>query len=86
AIEEPSVIAAANNGAKMINSVGGVKAMLPKRTAMIGQMMFVDMPITVLDDFVLSHQNELLAIAQRAKPTIYQRGGGLLSVTTRQVS
>lgn len=86
AIEEPSVIAAANNGAKMINSVGGVKAMLPKRAAMIGQMMFVDMPITVLDDFVLSHQNELLAIAQRAKPTIYQRGGGLLSVTTRQVS
>ena len=81
ATEEPSVIAAANNGAKMLSA--GIDVQIG-RTAMIGQMMFVTEKS--LADFVQAHRLEILDIARQARPSIYQRGGGLLDVVVRQVS
>lgn len=81
ATEEPSVIAAANNGAKMLSA--GIDVQIG-RTAMIGQMMFVTEKS--LADFVQAHRLEIFDIARQARPSIYQRGGGLLDVVVRQVS
>lgn len=81
ATEEPSVIAAANNGAKMLSA--GIDVQIG-RTAMIGQMMFVTEKF--LADFVQAHRLEIFDIARQARPSIYQRGGGLLDVVVRQVS
>ncbi|QSB51649.1 hydroxymethylglutaryl-CoA reductase, degradative [Leuconostoc falkenbergense] len=81
ATEEPSVIAAANNGAKMMSA--GIDVQIG-RTAMIGQMMFVTEKS--LADFVQAHRLEIFDIARQARPSIYQRGGGLLDVVVRQVS
>lgn len=81
ATEEPSVIAAANNGAKMLSA--GIDVQIG-RTAMIGQMMFVTEKS--LADFVQAHHLEIFDIARQARPSIYQRGGGLLDVVVRQVS
>ena len=86
AIEEPSVIAAANNGAKLLNSGGGVAVKLPERTAMIGQILFYGVNFHTLHQFVTTHQEEIFDIAKRAKPSIYKRGGGLVTVNTRQIS
>ncbi|MDI6553595.1 hydroxymethylglutaryl-CoA reductase, degradative [Leuconostoc falkenbergense] len=81
ATEEPSVIAAANNGAKMLSA--GIDVQIG-RTAMIGQMMFVTEKS--LADFVQAHRLKIFDIARQARPSIYQRGGGLLDVVVRQVS
>ena len=86
AIEEPSVIAAANNGAKLLNSGGGVVVDMPERTAMIGQIMFNGGNFDTLDQFVRTHQKELFDIAKQTKPSIYKRGGGLVAIKTRKIS
>ncbi|GMA69601.1 3-hydroxy-3-methylglutaryl coenzyme A reductase [Leuconostoc litchii] len=80
-VEEPSVIAAANNGVKMLSDSVRVKM---SRMAMIGQMMFSN--AVDLSSFILTHRNEIFEIAKRAKPSIYQRGGGLLDFKIRKVS
>lgn len=86
AVEEPSVIAAANNGAKLLNSGGGVVVDMPERTAMIGQIMFNGGDFDTLDQFVRTHQKELFEIAKQTKPSIYKRGGGLVAIKTRKIS
>lgn len=86
AIEEPSVIAAANNGAKMLNAGGGVQVVLPKRSALIGQLLFTNIDFDTINQFVLTHQQILFECAKQAKPSIYKRGGGLLSVVTRRIT
>ena len=86
ATEEPSVIAAANHGAKLLNQGGGVAVSLPERTALIGQLLFSGVAYDELAAFVARQQAAFFTIAQEAKPSIYRRGGGLLSVTARAVS
>ncbi|AFS41006.1 hydroxymethylglutaryl-CoA reductase, degradative [Leuconostoc gelidum] len=86
AIEEPSVIAAANNGAKLLNSGGGVVVKMPERTAMIGQILFHGVNFHTLNQFVKTHQEEIFDIAKRTKPSIYKRGGGLVAINIRQIS
>ncbi len=86
AIEEPSVIAAANYGAKLLKTGGGIKATLSSPTVMIGQIMFKNIDFEEINIFVKSNQVQLFKTAQMAKPSIYKRGGGLKSVHARQVS
>ncbi|MBZ1517011.1 hydroxymethylglutaryl-CoA reductase, degradative [Leuconostoc mesenteroides] len=81
AIEEPSVIAAANNGAKMLSN--GVHVIMAD-TAMIGQMLLVD--AAGVDEFINLHRDEIFAKAKQAKPSIYKRGGGLRDVRVRNIS
>lgn len=86
ATEEPSVIAAANHGAKMLNAGGGVTVTLPERTALIGQLLFSDVSAAAIEKFVTAQQTVFFSVAKQAKPSIYRRGGGLLSVVARTVS
>lgn len=86
AIEEPSVIAAANNGAKMLNSGGGIAVKMPEHTVMIGQILFHDVDFDTLNQFVNIHQEALFKIAKHAKPSIYKRGGGLVAINVRPVA
>ncbi|MGX7043143.1 hydroxymethylglutaryl-CoA reductase [Leuconostoc holzapfelii] len=86
ATEEPSVIAAANHGAKMLNAGGGVAVTLPERTALIGQLLFSDVSAAAIEKFVNAQQTVFFSVAKQAKPSIYRRGGGLLSVVARTVS
>ncbi|MGY3743087.1 hydroxymethylglutaryl-CoA reductase, degradative [Leuconostoc inhae] len=86
AIEEPSVIAAANNGAKMLNSGGGIAVKMPERTVMIGQILFHNVDFDTLNQFVNIHQETLFKIAKHAKPSIYKRGGGLVAINVRPVA
>ena len=86
ATEEPSVIAAANHGAKLLNQGGGVTVNLPERSALIGQLLFSGVAYDALAAFVAREQATLFSVAQQAKPSIYRRGGGLITVTARAVS
>ncbi|CAM3152778.1 hydroxymethylglutaryl-CoA reductase, degradative [Leuconostoc rapi] len=86
ATEEPSVVAAANNGARLLNSGGGISVLLPERTAMIGQILFVGCQFHEINGYVTTHQEMFFKKARQAKPSIYKRGGGLISIKARRVS
>lgn len=74
--EEPSVVAAASYAAKLIATAGGFKTEVHNRQ-MIGQVALYD-----LDDYntaksiILENQNNLIALANKAHPSIVKRGGG----------
>lgn len=78
ATEEPSVIAAASNAAKIIAANGGFKAHVISRL-MSGQIAF-DNPLESMYDYVESNQDLLFEIASKAHPSIIKRGGGLKKI------
>lgn len=79
ATEEPSVIAAASNGAKLIKAGGGFKAQVNERL-MTGQITFinVDSPdqVTAFEEWIANNQTQLLDVCNQAYPSIVKRGGG----------
>ncbi|MDE8269220.1 hydroxymethylglutaryl-CoA reductase, degradative [Erysipelothrix rhusiopathiae] len=80
--EEPSVIAAASNAAKIMKHNGGIHARIYKRN-MIGQIAFANphnqiSMIQYLDD----NRDLLFKIAHDAYPSIVKRGGGLRHIHT----
>ncbi len=83
ATEEPSVIAAASNAAKIIGQFGGFEARVLER-AMVGQVVLQEVSDTAfLQEWVKAHRDELFTAAQLAYPSIYQRGGGLKDIQFR---
>lgn len=81
--EEPSVIAAASNGARLAKFGGGFKTKSLSRL-MIGQIVIEN--ITKMDEIVNEiHQreDEFLQIANHAHPSIVKRGGGVRWIRTR---
>lgn len=78
--EEPSVIAAASNGAKMAQNF---TAKIEKRL-MRGQVVFYEVknPAEITDKIAVS-KNEILSVAQTAYPSIVKRGGGLREISVR---
>lgn len=82
AIEEPSVIAAANNAAKMMRLNGGVTIENSQRV-MFGEVVLTDLPqLADAVKWVDNHLAILQAVAQKAHPSIVKRGGGLQKITT----
>lgn len=83
--EEPSVIAAANNGAQRVNNSGGFQASSFSR-ALVGQVILehVDNPATKMT-WLKQQTAKLLAIANAAHPSMKRRGGGAKDVRLRQV-
>ena len=74
--EEPSVIAAANNGARMMRYGNGVKTKRQEHL-MRGQVIIVNLSdIAGLQSLVQDHMTELLQIANDAHPSMAARGGG----------
>ena len=84
-VEEPSVVAAASNAAKMIREGGGfqVKADPP---VMISQVQLDEVADTAAAcERVAAHAGELIALANSAVPGLVRRGGGVLGVRPRDL-
>lgn len=86
AIEEPSVVAAASNAAKMARARGGFRASATE-PIMIGQIQVVDVP----DPFaaaqrVLEQSKKLIDICNSTNPTLVKVGGGALEVRSKVIN
>lgn len=82
ATEEPSVIAAANNGARMMNAGDGVQTEFETRLIR-GQIVVTD--LDDVDAFVAlvgDNEPEILNLANQAHPSMAKRGGGAKGVVT----
>lgn len=82
-VEEPSVIAAASNGAMRVQASGGFTAPRQQRE-LIGQVVLTDVsniPATVKR--LTAQRDHLLAVANAAHPSMQRRGGGAQSLTIR---
>ncbi len=83
-VEEPSVVAAASNAAKMIREGGGFIAEMDP-PLMIAQMQLTgvrERPAAMAR--VLAAKDELLVLADRAIPGLVERGGGARDVEVRR--
>src|ERR1700677_1914566 len=82
-VEEPSVVAAASNAAKMIRSGGGFSAEVDP-SLMISQIQLINVEDTEIAATLLRlSEKEILALADRAIPGLVARGGGARSVEVR---
>src|SRR5712692_10516113 len=83
AIEEPSVVAAASNAAKMARSTGGFKASSTD-PIMIGQVQIVRCPSPRdAERQILASKKEILALANKQDPTLVSMGGGARDLRVR---
>ncbi|MGH2088579.1 hydroxymethylglutaryl-CoA reductase, degradative [Aerococcus urinaeequi] len=84
--EEPSVIAAASNGGKIIQQAGGFKSQVNQRL-MTGQIAFTgledDAQALRFEGYVTEFSDDLLAVANAAYPSIVGRGGGARSIRSQ---
>ncbi len=75
-IEEPSVVAAASNAAKIVKACGGFTAEADE-PRMIGQMQIVQIPdLAKAAEALRSHKAEILAKAAECDPFLLKIGGG----------
>lgn len=85
-VEEPSVVAAVSNAAKMFRAGGGFTTSSDP-PIMIGQIQVLDVPdIVQAAQAVHEKRNMLLAEANQTAGSILKRGGGALDIETRIIS
>ncbi|EAG3567186.1 hydroxymethylglutaryl-CoA reductase, degradative [Listeria monocytogenes] len=83
AMEEPSVVAAQSAGAKLIAQNGGITGSATKRK-MIGQIELVSVSdIEAAKENVIANEEQLIAIANQAHPSLQKRGGGAVGIQVR---
>ncbi len=83
AIEEPSVVAAASNAAKMARVKGGFRA-ISSEPIMIGQIEVSGMPDPFGAKFrILEKKKELIDIANEQDPVLVKVGGGAKDIEVR---
>ncbi|HFI0646087.1 TPA: hydroxymethylglutaryl-CoA reductase, degradative [Streptococcus suis] len=79
--EEPSVVAAASFGAKIIARSGGFSTTIHNRI-MIGQVALFDVPdYSRAKQAILDQKDNILETANQAHPSIVKRGGGARDLT-----
>jgi len=79
--EEPSVIAAANNGARMMRAGAGVQTVIDSRLVR-GQIILDNVAdVVALQTYVETHLTQLLQVANDAHPSMAKRGGGAKALT-----
>lgn len=84
-VEEPSVIAAASNAAKMVRAAGGFTA------EMVESLMTTQVQVYEVADparaiaRLEAHASELLDVGTRAVPNLVERGGGPRSIDVRDL-
>ncbi len=84
-IEEPSVVAAASNGAKMTREGGGIKAQATE-SLMISQIQLVKVPSPHTAKYViLERKQEIIDIANSTNPMLTQVGGGMRDVEVKVI-
>jgi hydroxymethylglutaryl-CoA reductase len=82
-VEEPSVIAAASNAAKMIRAGGGFVAEADD-PIMISQVQLTNVRDTVhAKRRIEAHASEIVALADAAYPNLLKRGGGTRGIEAR---
>lgn len=82
-IEEPSVIAAASNGAKKL---GNIQSRMEKREV-IGQVVLAQVDNAIkTEEIINDYQDELLNVARSASQNMVKRGGGPRKIWTRTFS
>jgi len=83
AIEEPSVVAAASNAAKMARTTGGFKATSTEST-MVGQIQIVRCPSPRdAEKKILASKGEILERANQQDPMLVSMGGGAKDLRVR---
>lgn len=81
ATEEPSVIAAASNGAKMC---GNISVQIPQRL-MRGQIVLTGRcDYRKIKEVIEARKPELITCANESYPSIVKRGGGVREISTRE--
>ncbi|MEN2974088.1 MAG: hydroxymethylglutaryl-CoA reductase, degradative [Candidatus Caldarchaeales archaeon] len=84
-IEEPSVVAAASNAAKMTRDGGGVYTM-STGPLMIGQVQLVKVPQPSFARLeILKKKNEIIELANQCDPVLVKLGGGARDLEVRIV-
>ena len=85
AIEEPSVIAASSNAAKMARAKGGFHA-VATRPLMVAQIQSVGVadPYAAVHK-VLAHAEKILEISNGTNPTLVKVGGGAVDLDARVI-
>lgn len=82
-IEEPSVVAAASNGAKIVSLNGGFTADSDE-PRMIGQLQLVNIPdLETAKDSILFHKDEILKAVTEIDPVLVELGGGPVDLQVR---
>ncbi|MQS75945.1 hydroxymethylglutaryl-CoA reductase, degradative [Companilactobacillus halodurans] len=76
--EEPSVVAAASNGAKRIKHSGGFKT-FPSSRIIYGQIVLENLTQEA-NEKLEAADSEIFAFAQQAHPSLLKRGGGVVSM------
>ena len=85
AVEEPSVVAAASNAAKMIRAGGGFIAE-SDQSIMIGQVLLQGVPdAKAAEKALLGKKAELIAQGNQAQPELVQVGGGMRDLQARDL-
>lgn len=79
--EEPSVIAAACNGAKRVAKSGGFIA--PKQNRQVIGQVVLRKGAGFDEQWLQNHQNQMVAVANDAHPSLKQRGAGAKTVRFR---
>lgn len=86
AIEEPSVVAAASNAAKMARPKGGFFANSTD-PVMIGQIQIVDVPDPYSARIsILAEKTKILEIANRQDPMLLSKGGGAKDLEAKVIT
>ncbi|WEG73665.1 hydroxymethylglutaryl-CoA reductase, degradative [Vagococcus intermedius] len=84
-VEEPSVIAAASNGAKFMRKHGGFITKVHKR-ALIGQIILTDIiDFQEAAQIIERHRDDIFEQTRLAHPSIVKRGGGLEEIDIRVI-
>jgi len=85
AIEEPSVVAAASNSAKVARAAGGFRTQ-SSPPVMIGQIQILDVADPAAARLrILAHKEELLAAANAKDPILVKFGGGAKDLEVRRI-
>ncbi|MGC8610751.1 MAG: hydroxymethylglutaryl-CoA reductase, degradative [Thermoplasmata archaeon] len=85
AIEEPSVVAAASNAARIAREGGGFRA-IASEPLMIGQIQVVNLPDPFSAKFkILENKGEIIKIANEQDPVLVNLGGGCKDVEARVI-
>jgi hydroxymethylglutaryl-CoA reductase len=84
-VEEPSVVAAASNAAKLIRAGGGFHAEVDE-SLMIAQVQLDQVPdVEAARARIMECRDELFAMADAAVPNIVARGGGIRDLEVRDL-
>lgn len=84
ATEEPSVVAAASNAAKIVRECGGFRAESTE-PEMIGQIQLIAEDASKARDIILKNRDKITEIANRCDPTLVSLGGGVRDIEVRLI-